>query len=428
MAGSLADLVLEPAPPGAGVPIVDRVRFVCQLAAQQADPAAAWWDAGKWDQQTWAAGTWAWVDVTCDVRAFASERGRDSPLERFRVGVAVVELANVDGRYSTIDPPPGPYVIAGRSTLGAGTVVRAGFLLDNGLGTVTWRPTFTGLAEQWVDLPDYGTADQAVNVTVVETLSELATVDRLEQPEQGNSETPAARFDRLLNDAAWRWPRRYTYADAPSLLPTTMAGNRLGECYLTADSVKRARFYTDTDGAARYDGDGWAPSSAIATIGTVEGETNPTDVRLADDTLRVVNDATIARRDGTAQRVTDSASRDRFGAFTHQRLDLLTFSDAEALAIAAELVTARAWDVRRLDGVEIHYPASRVPDTLANRRTLAAFMATVGLRSCVNVRWRAVITESLVEAVRHALRFGGDPPDWTVNLALVRRVPAGPYN
>lgn len=427
MAATLADLVVEAPPAGAGVELAPGVRFVVQLAVMEQAITGARWDAGRWDQQAWAAGTWAWVDVTCDVRLFTSERGRDAPLERFRVGAAVVGLDNRDRKYSTIDPPAtSPYVVGGRSMLGAGTLMRAGFLIGAG-----WRPAFTGPAEQWPDVPDYDAGDRHLPVVLTETTNDLAGVDRAEQPAQGDSESPGARLDRLLDDAGWRWPRRYAPVGGAegSLQATTMAGNRLAECYLTADSIRHGRFYADGDGAARYDGTNWSPpAGAIGTIGIRTGDHNPTRIVLADDTLRITNDVQLARAGGTAQRVIDSASRDRFGPRTYQRFDLLTFDDPQVATIAADVVTRTAWDVRRTDEATLNYPASVAPSRPDRLPTLASFMARVQLRDIVNLYGGSAVTESTVEAIRHYVDFtNGSPPTWELTVALIRRVPAGPY-
>jgi len=424
MAGSLLELVLEPAPAGAGVQIGPRSidRFVVQMASPAPAPNAAWWDAGLWDAQLWSTGTWAWVDVTCDVREVDCERGRDSPLERFRVGVARIVLANRDRKYSTIDPPASsPYVVAGRSILGAGTIMRIGYMSDNG-----WQATFTGVCEQWSDVPDYTTGDEAANVTLTETTADLATIDRPAVAPIGNLDAAQPRLDRLLEDAGWRWPRRYNNGLAGNLQATTMAGNRLAECYLSADSILEGRFYADVDGAARYDGTGWLPGIPVGTIsGAVPGDLNPVEMILADDTLRMVNDVSYSRVGGTVQRVVDSASRERFGTFTGQRLDLIATADAKILELATAAVTRGAWDVRRVDGFTLNYPASIVAPGAP--LTLCRFMAQVQLRNLVNLRLSSGAITSTVEAVRHHLRFGGTPPEWEVSISVQRQDPAGPY-
>jgi hypothetical protein len=430
VASSLAALVLEAPPAGSGVQIGSRTgdRVVVQLA-MPAGVGVAWWDVGHWDQQVFG-GTWSWVDVTCDVREFATQRGRDTPLDRFRVGTAAVTLTNVDRKYSTLTPPAtSPYVVGGRSALGAGTVMRVGYLCDG-----SWWPTFTGVAEQWTELPDYPGGDNALDVTLVETTSDLATVDRPATTSQGNGETGDQRFARLLADAGWRWPTRAASSVGASaaVLATTMEGNRLGECYLTADSLRRTRFYADADGAARWD-DGVHEAGVLGTIcfdKVASGRPSPADTVLADDTLRMVNDVTMARVGSTAVRVVDNASRDRFGPYTYQRMDLVAWTDTDVVNLAGDLVTAQAWDVRRIDAVTVTYPQSAPVLGATPLVVLARMMTGLSLRSQVDLFNTAAQPSadrtSTVEALRHHVLFGV-PVVWEVSLALSALTPAGPY-
>lgn len=103
----------------------------------------------------------------------------------------------------------------------------------------TWVPQFTGRVESWVETTSALGRERFVTIELQETVGWLAGVDKNAVPSlQGGGESPALRFDRLLDDAGWTYGFHVDYAvtPTPTLQSTDLAENRLAELHLTADS------------------------------------------------------------------------------------------------------------------------------------------------------------------------------------------------
>lgn len=412
----LADACLTPPAPGHGRWVAPDVRLVVELLTPM-PVTGVLWDVALWDDGVWG-GEVVWSDVTCDCVDVDVASGRPSPLDRYRTAVSTIALADPAG-FLHPKATTGPHVVDGRSLIRAGLVARVGAVVDG-----TWWAWHTGATERVAR--GWAPNDVAVTVlTVVDPLADLATIDGLEQPPTGAGDTVTARLARLLDRSGWRWPRRL--ADDPvTLQATTLAQNRLGECYLAADSAG-GTFYADGDGAARYDPHTWRPGGPVAVVAgcDVAGAVPWSELVPAWDTDRVVNIAAYARAGGTVVTVQDTGSVAQHGPFVDRRLDLICASDADVARLAGDVVARHAWDTDRIDQVTFDADTSLDLPAVLGRlalRDVVEVHAPVPDTGVVEVRWCTV--EGLNRRVTS--RGPDTPPAWTVTADLADTDPTPP--
>lgn len=347
---TLAELCVAEPPIGAGYELDAGARLVVRIAVPITTAEAARWGSATWATSEWSfgAGVWGsshwgtdgwsngleWLEVADRLRGASWTRGSGELSERPEVGTATLTFANADGYLSWWNANS---TFPSRSHLSRGTLVQLGYWDD-----ATWTPAFTGVIETIEEASsDTTDADLWATFGLVETISELAAIDRPEQAPVGAGDFWTDRFGRLLEDAQWRYGTDLddisgVFIDA-TYQPTTMAGNRLTEVYLTADSIF-ADAYTGRDGSLTLS----TKAGPIDSIATVIGErtgaatisgfprtmvawTEPPRLRESAD--QVVNRVTAARAGGSAVTEVDEASIARNGEQSTQRLDLIINED-----------------------------------------------------------------------------------------------------
>jgi hypothetical protein len=134
---TLDELVLAEPDPTFGLPAqmtygVGQWRFVLELA----DPSA---------------GTDVeWFDITDDMTGLDITRGADEPAGPYRACVATLELKADDDRYAPWNPDTSD-MFGVHVQLGAGLLIRAGWIRVNSGVVVGWIPRFTNRVESWTD-------------------------------------------------------------------------------------------------------------------------------------------------------------------------------------------------------------------------------------------------------------------------------------
>jgi hypothetical protein len=220
-------------------------RIAVQIYAPTA--GAGLWDVAEWDEILWGGG--GWEDISHWVRGIEWTRGASWFNGRPAVGVATVTLDNRDFRWSGIDPTNSH---GDWTQLAGSEVVNTVFAPGTLMRIVCWDPTdatddgfvpqITGEVESWPEARRYAGRDSYVDVTFVETISRLGGVDELALGAvEGDDDDATERVERLADAADWPYGYVHhttgaTYNTWP-LQSTDMANNRLGEIYLTVDSV-----------------------------------------------------------------------------------------------------------------------------------------------------------------------------------------------
>jgi hypothetical protein len=335
---------------------------------------SALWDQALWGQAEWA-GAVGWVDVTCYCRGFSIDRGRQSELEHFDAGRAVVELVNTDQRFSPWNPRS-PYTGALTSQLRPGTpmAIAAGFVPSDDFydqqgtwdeappgtlpwdGTVQWCWLFVGTTESIGD--DWpGTVDARAIFTVTETQSDLGTYNlTLLDAAQWAGDPTGQRITNLLTEAEWRWGSQLDVGTC-SMRPTLLGAQAIDLIHLAADTEGGA-VWTKGDGSLRFGDLNWTPGNSVATFTDrcVSGK-HPylaTPVMVTDGDL-LANVVTIAATNDTPTVRRDQQSVDVHGVWDFTRTDLEMENTGQAARLADVTLQRRAWLTTHVDALDVDY-------------------------------------------------------------------------
>lgn len=354
------------------------------------------YEAGRWDVSRWDVGPqWSspqWFDVSEYVTGLDWQRGTTNYGGRPEVGVLNVTLDNTDRIFS---PWNASSAFQGGTLLDSSGFIRAGYL---GPGSVirvvahspsglvqpfenpsnlapaspdSWVPQFAGIVESWADEIVGLGAGSTATIVAVETLSALAKVDQAAVAPVGLDDLPAARLQRLLDAAAWRFgavdASGFVERLATSnylLQSTAMAGNRLSELYLTADSVG-GEFRTDRSGRPVFynaPDDGGLPATRgpdpIALLAlyprfkpaaippNYQAGYVPDSLRIANDDEIVENTITMSFAGGATRTGVDPGSLAQHDRRTFSRSDLICKSDALVDRLIARRLATRTNPLR----------------------------------------------------------------------------------
>jgi hypothetical protein len=289
------------------------------------------WGVARWGEDVWSELDW--LDLTEHWRGCEWTRG-GARSRRAEVGELAITLDSEGGRFSRSATPaeafggtPGYFA--------PGSVIRVVYFIPDG----AWWPEITGVVRSWPEQAAGVGAVEWVTIHAGETVGMLSRVDELAlDTPVGAGDTPDVRMERLLDGAEWPYGFVYTDPDyafgTPTLQATTMAGNRLAEAYLTADSVGMI-FRSDRYGRASLHPR--PPASAVEHVSDYEADALVT----ANDDEAIINQVSLAVTDGTATTFVNALSRGRFGPRTYSRNDLIADHNGLLLRQIGEDILAR---------------------------------------------------------------------------------------
>lgn len=424
---------------GTGVALAPGDPADCHLVVQAFN--AYPYDATAWDDDNWNTSPWAgpgrWTDITSRVRALAWGRGANDPSNRPEVGQAQVTLNNLDGYASawSVDLA-GDFALGnagiGNTWLQPGTLVRFGVyallgkLAPDTSAVYEWLPFFTGHVIAMPEDTDQN-VDSWVTLNLVEQPSHANAWNGMAQTPAGAGDTLAQRINRLMVDMGWTsgWNiDSDPNGDAATFQATTMAGDRLSELYLTADSVGM-RLLSDTDGSLAVTRT-YPPSTVVSTD---VFSNNPTGTELPlvkitpyASTDRVVNYAALARAGGTQQVAQDAVSL-QMGRYDYSRSDLIVESDATVLSVATQLVAARANDRIGIEAIELDMDMAPTKLPLAMSQYARNALKTL---LPFNIRWvhpagAVFLEEVIVLGFTQAITMEGSQAKWTATFSTAKR-------
>lgn len=421
--------------PTSGVRITSTApeRFVVQAFSPLQD--GVWtWGVSKWGEGLWA-GAGTWQDLSTRVTALSVNRGANSPLDAPSAGHMTFTLLNNDGDASPwtttsgdFSEPTGASTFA--SWLRSGTLVRCGVLSGS-----TWQPIFTGLIQGLTENAVENTV-ATVDVAAVEYVQVLADYVGAGVEPVGADDNLDDRVARLLADANWQ--AGYSIDTDPigtltgdtftAFQATTMAGSRIAELQLTADSVGM-RVLTDGSGKLRITSQ--QPDDAVTAAFTFSnlllGSRLPiVDASTYASTDRIVNAVNYSRVDGEPQQLADALSIQQYGIHAVNREDLLLTQDAVVQLLVHEIITLRAWDEVGVESIvlDLDQDPARLPATFA-----LLFSSALTDRTPFRVRWFHPSNNQFVEVVLlEGYSFSYQPlaanvaPKWTATLSTSLRV------
>lgn len=358
----------------------------------------------RWGTALWGTGLWPGPpiceDVSCQVRSYTAQTGRDLPLERFRVGTASVVLDDPTGRYSPWRTAPEP---------GAYTAIRPGIDLHVWveIGHSSWD-RFTGRVTAITDLYPDTQGRHEVRFDGADPMSLLAVYDGIEQSPAGASETSGARIHRICDNANYPGVRQFDTGTVP-LRATSLAKNALDEAGMVCDTEDGALFADPAGRLVHRDHNGLISdpryTEVQATFGEVEPELCYSDIVLASDTERIKNEVSIANEGGTAVTLQDSRSVALYGIHTYRRFDLIHQDAAQSIEIAKHHLGFYAYAANRIEKLTVEPVANpaQLPDLLG-----------LGLLDRIEVRRRAegvnIVAELQIQAINETI----EPTTWTI--------------
>lgn len=377
-------------------------------------------DGGFWDLATFG-GPGRWTDLTPLVRGLAWDVGADQAGGRPNVGTAAIDLQNHDGALCSW-ATTGSFTSGGESWFRTGTLVQIGITAVN--SGQRWAPIFTGLIESVEDKSSEN-RDAWVTVNLVETASILATFNGHEQLLQGAGDDYQARFLRLVNDAGWPYGSWGGEQSTPQLSATfqatTLAGPRLNEIYLTADSAG-TYIYTYLDGGLISNiphDTGNSSISASFSNDPAGAELPCYDVVPYSDRERLLNVAIGARAGGTQQLVADALSISKYNQRIDTgngwpRLDLICEDDATVVLILTDVLRNHAFD--DIGIAQISVDADMRPASLYYKLALLQVFSDISIR-WVHPSGEELSQDCYVTGMHHEVTNpGGGQLKWVTQL------------
>lgn len=302
----------------------------------------------------WSASP-GWVDITGYFTGIETTVGGSSD-SRPETGTARFTFDNALRKFSIWTDDDN--AIGGDPAFFApGTIIRYGVY-----GANCWFPRFTGIIRAWAEKTD---ALEQYSYVEIEAYQPTGLLARIEQAELGagvgDGEDIGTRIQRLLTASGWL----YGYSDVTSttgvLQATVQSGNRLGECYLSVDSVG-ATFRSSRRGKAlTYQMDtNWLTYDAttnVDDIGSVlpdvetvylsnQYEAAPStephavylpyladSLTMTHDDANIINEVTGTIVGGSPETVSDAASIAKYGTRSYKRDDLITKSTTDLTPI-----------------------------------------------------------------------------------------------
>jgi hypothetical protein len=297
------------------------------------------------------------VDLTPIVRSITIDNGRNIQSDTYQAGTAVIRVYDNDGSWNPQNTSSiyYPFLVPLRKIRVSATTATAQEFLFSGY-TTEYRYYY----------------DQAENVGFVDiyaadafrllNLAQVTTVT-----DSGAGQSTGTRIGKLLDQVQF-----------PASLRTISTGQSLcqadpGTLRTSLDAIKNAEF--SEQGAFYIDGSGTAifksRNQVASSISGTPIEFNQTggipykNLVFAFDDKLIINKASIQRIGGTPQIYINSDSATKY--FQHQlsAQDLVIDTDANALNIAATVVSTRAETTIRIDAMTVDLLDTAVPtDTM----------------------------------------------------------------
>jgi hypothetical protein len=332
-----------------------QVEFRLELAVGAEGGYASIWDEALWDTSgIWGGGAPVWVDVSEYALDAATSRGRQRYGERMRAATATFTLDNTTGLFNP-DPPVTP---PGALELRPGRLVRL-----SGRAGGSWVILWTGYVQALDPIYGPGAANPRMRFYAQGFMASLAQSNppALSTPIAAGQST-SARVSQILETFEWPdWLPPTLQTGTHTMSSSSLERNSLDEIQRAAEAEGGTYFHA-ADGTPLFKARGWLNNDTRST--TIQAdigydEADSPQVVGADtswDALNIINDAQLLRAGGsTVQRARSTLSETLYGPKT-VRKTVECETDAQALALAQDLVNAYELDRLRIDRVELWAP------------------------------------------------------------------------
>lgn len=300
------------------------------------------------------------VDVSDITVQAAIRRGRNRILDKFEAGTATIILQDETGNFNPGNESS-PYY--GKLLPLRKIRVYADY---NG----TSYPIFFGFIMQYLTHFAIGVEDvSSVTLQCVDGFRLLNNIS-LSSITSADGDLSSTRITQLLDYAGWPAASRLIDTGSSTLQadPGTANRNLLDEIFRVADKSEFGGFYIDSDGQAVFLSRSTLSSKTSATPTVFADDGSAIDyqsIELSHDDVMVLNDVSVQRLGGTAQKVEDTNSQATY--FTHSgiRADILVQTDTEALSQAQMLLATRKDASLRVSSLGLNLFDSSAPTRVA---------------------------------------------------------------
>jgi hypothetical protein len=277
------------------------------------------------------------VDVSDITLQVSIRRGRNRILDKFEAGTATVILQDDQGYFNpsnTSSPYYGQLIPLRKIQ------IYADF---NG----TRYPLFYGFIQQYTTNFAVGVDDvNKVTLQCVDGFRLLNNVAFTTVTGAVAGDLSGTRVGQLLDTASWPAAARSIDTGSSTLQtdPGTANRNMLDAIQLVADKSENGGFFIDSAGnAVFYSRDTMAKKSGATPVVFTDTGTgiDYQGVEVFHDDTLILNDVTVQRLGGSAQRVQDTTSQNTYFVHSGVRTDILVQTDDEALAQAQMALATR---------------------------------------------------------------------------------------
>lgn len=352
------------------------------------------------------------VDITDQVMAVSTRRGRNRILSNFEVGTATVTINDPNSDFNpqnTASPYYGKLIPLRKIRIYA----------DQDFGTTTLRIyLFSGYINSF-DTSFYQGEQQTSTVTLqcVDGFRLLNNVATGEAPVAGcvAGQLSGARVNQLLDSAGFPTSLRNIDVGNSTMQADPGGVRSILAAIQTVEQSEFGAFFMSRQGEAKFLDRTTVSELAdftprIYTDAGTPGDFTYTNLDFAFDDQLILNDVTVTRLGGTPQEVLDPQSVATYFTKSGQRSNILVQTDAEALDQAWTLLAARKNSDIRIESMSLNLlSASTELEQVVN--------LTMDIYTLINITktlagGSTITRELFVQGVQHDIK----PGSWTMKL------------
>tara|TARA_Y100000310_G_scaffold298911_1_gene333301 strand:- start:4135 stop:5430 length:1296 start_codon:yes stop_codon:yes gene_type:complete len=349
----------------------------------------------------WNSTAPIWTDISSDVVAFNTRRGRQFELNRIEAGLATIVLENSSGDYwpDNTGGAHTPNVLPGKRVQIRATYGSPGVIYD----------VFTGFIEAWdYSFPMPGSTTGAMaTITAVDGLKQLAMYEI--NATSYSEEASGTRVDNVLTTVGWPAGDRDIDAGQSAIqssgtLNDTQALSHLDTVLQSELGVMFVNGHGDMVFHDRHARLLDPLNVSQATYGDDSSELPYHDISFRHDDQTIYNDIRITRKDGAEQSASDSDSQNAYGERNLDRESLLMTTDAVAADFASHLLRVHKDGTMRVKSMTVlpeRDRANEYPDVLT---------FDISTRITVRLNATSVDEDYIIEGVSHSVT--ASPQQW----------------
>lgn len=348
-----------------------------------------------------------WTDISSDIIAFKTRRGRQHELDRIESGTATIILDNSSGNYWNLNAGGSyyPNVLPGKR-------VNIGADFQG-----TRYDLYTGFVESWA--PSWLSRGGKVPIVSLNCADLLANLSRCLINSAGYAqEVSGDRVKNVLDDLGWVELCGWDIDAGQTTLQRTDAlvnENALSHLHLLETTEQGIVFQAPNGDMVfqdRYKRLKTPYTESQATFGDDSGEMEYTGLEPSFDATYIYNDVRIAREGGDEQTASDATSQSTFGRRSLARDGLLMTTDAVASDQANYLLSQYKDPALRAQGQEI------MPEANFTNLFPKVLSYDISTRITLRLNQASIDKDYYIEEIAHTYDARKKSSGWKTNWEL----------